>query len=107
MMKKFLIRTSLFLGSFIGIYFIFVRPKSVIAPIQPATQEQAKNVQPETQITATSGINNQTESDIMGQDTETNNVDVDYELKKLDESIGSVNDSDLNSEGLSNTEIGL
>lgn len=91
----------------IGIYFIFIKPKSVTAPIQLITQEQEKNVQPEIQVPDTSKANNQIEADITNQSAITNNIDVDYELKKMDESIGSVNDSDLNSGGLSNAEIGL
>lgn len=91
----------------IGIYFVFVKPKNVIAPIQPGAQEQTKNVQPETQVPAAGEVNTQTETGIMGEDAATSNVDVDYELKKMDESIGSVNDNDFNSGGLSNAEIGL
>lgn len=95
----------------IGIYMIFAKPKNPDVPVQSMVQEQAKVVQSENnQVPANGETAPKTESqpatDVANQDA-TSSVDVDYEVKKMDESINSVDDGDFNSGSFSDAEIGL
>jgi hypothetical protein len=94
----------------IGLYLVFAKSKNADVLPQSADQKQAETTQSENQVPVSGGTLSETENQeeiVTADQGITSNVDVDYEMKKMDESIGSVDDNDFSSGSFSDAEIGL